>query len=157
MTDTNPLGSDASAPPPPPPGAGYGAAPSYGPTGAPAGRGPIGKQRPVGMTMLLMIVTCGIWALLWYYQNHEEMKQYNGEGLGGGLALVIAVVFGLASPFLINSEVEKMYAKDGEQSPVKTADAAWILLPIVGFFIWFPKVQNALNDFWGRRGAPAPG
>ena len=156
MTDTNPVGPDAT-PPPPPPAGGYGASPGYGAPGAPAGRGPIGKQRPVGMTILLTIVTCGIWFIIWIYQNHEELKQYNGQGLGGGLALVIAVVFGIASPFIITSEVEKAYAMDGEQSPVKTAEAAWVLLPLVGFFIWYPKVQNALNDFWGRRGAPPPG
>jgi hypothetical protein len=32
----------------------------------------------------------------------------------------------------------------------------WFLLPIVGFFIWYIKVQEAINDFWMRRGAPAP-
>jgi hypothetical protein len=154
MTDTNPTGPDAV--PPPPPGPGFGAAPG-GMPGAAGGRGPIGKQRPIGMSLLLIFVTCGIWFLLLIYQNHEEMKQYNGQGLGGGLALVIAVVFGLASPFLMNSEIEKLHAMDGEQSPVKVADAAWILIPIVGIFIWFPKAQGALNDFWGRRGAPAPG
>ena len=151
MTDSNPVGPDATPPPPPSAAPGYGAAPSA------TGRGPIGKQRPVGMTLLLIFVTCGIWFLIWIFQNHEEMKQYNGQGLGGGLALVIALIFGIASPFLITNEIEKLYAMDGEQSPVKTAEAAWILLPIVGIFIWFPKAQNALNDFWGRRGAPAPG
>jgi hypothetical protein len=29
-------------------------------------------------------------------------------------------------------------------------------LPIVGNFIWYFKVQEAINDFWIRRGAPAP-
>jgi hypothetical protein len=29
----------------------------------------------------------------------------------------------------------------------------WILLPIVGTFIWLAKTQNALNRYWEAAGA----
>ncbi len=32
----------------------------------------------------------------------------------------------------------------------------WLLLPIVGAFVWFFKVQGALNRYWeGKGAAPA--
>jgi hypothetical protein len=32
----------------------------------------------------------------------------------------------------------------------------WFLLPIIGNFVWYLKMQDVINDFWIRRGAPAP-
>jgi hypothetical protein len=29
----------------------------------------------------------------------------------------------------------------------------WFLLPIVGHFVWYFKVQAALNDLWVSKGA----
>ena len=57
------------------------------PTPAAGGRGPIGEPRNPTTVALLSLVTCGIYALYWAYLTFEELKQHNGEGLGGGLGL----------------------------------------------------------------------
>jgi hypothetical protein len=31
----------------------------------------------------------------------------------------------------------------------------WILLPLVGWFVWIVKVQGALNRYWESHAAPA--
>ena len=45
-----------------------------------------------------------------------------------------------------------MYERDGRESPVSTLWGLWFLLPIIGHFIWYFKVQAALNDFWVSKG-----
>ena len=76
-------------------------------------QGPIGQMRPTGMIMLLFFVTLGIWAFIYYYQTHEEMKRHTGEGIGGVIAVVIAIFVGLVNPFLLSHEVGQLYTRRG--------------------------------------------
>jgi hypothetical protein len=55
--------------------------------------------------------------------------------------------------FTVPMEIEQMYQEEDLPSPVSTMDGLWFLLPIIGNFIWYSKVQRALNDFWVARGA----
>jgi hypothetical protein len=144
----------------PPP---YGQPPAYGqpqyggPVYGQPQLGSLGKERATGTCILLFFVTLGIYGLVWYYSVHEEMKRHSGNGLGGGLALVIAVVFGFASPFLTSSEVGKLYELRGAPKPVSGATGAWYIPGIfilVGPFIWFVKTNNALNEYWQRSAQP---
>jgi membrane protein insertase Oxa1/YidC/SpoIIIJ len=102
----------------------------------------------------LALVTLGIYGLYWVYMTYEEMKQHTGEGLGGGVGLLLYLVSGgLATYFLLPMEIQKMYQRDGKQSPVSAMTAFWVLL----FGIpWFVKCQSALNDYWASKGAPPP-
>jgi Domain of unknown function (DUF4234) len=102
---------------------------------------------------VLYIVTCGIWGWVWSYRTHDDLQKYNGDGLGGVVGLILAIFVGIAIPFTVNSEVEKMYQREGWESPVKTIEGLWILLPIVGAFIWYLKTQEALNNFWVAKGS----
>jgi hypothetical protein len=77
--------------------------------------------------------------------------------LGGVLALILGIFTGgITTYFLVPVELKAMYEAEGEQSPVEPMFGLWFLLPIIGSFIWYFKVQAAINDFWIRRGAPAP-
>lgn len=123
---------------------------------APPARGPIGQVRSTGLGMLLFCITLGIYGLYWYFVTHEEMKRHSGEGLGGGLALVIAVVVGGASPFLISDEVGKLYERAGRQRPVSALTGLWVLPGIVLLvlpIVWFVKTNGALNEYWRSLGA----
>jgi hypothetical protein len=42
---------------------------------------------------------------------------------------------------------------DQGTSPVRGVTGLWMLLPIVGIFVWFIKVQRALNRYWESKGA----
>jgi len=158
-----------AAPPPPgypPPGEqGYGqpygqsyaqpmpSVPGYAAYGQP--QGPIGQIRPTGMIMLLFFVTLGIWGFVYYFQTHEEMKRHTGEGLGGVLALVIAIIFGLLNPYLLSHEVGQLYERRGAEKPVSALTALWFfpgILILVGPFIWFVQTNNALNAYWQSLG-----
>jgi Domain of unknown function (DUF4234) len=120
--------------------------------------GPLGQQRGIGFGILLFIVTLGIYGLYWAYKTQEEMKQRTGEGLGGVLGLVIWIVIGAVSAFVIPSEVGKMHAKDGVAPPITGWTGLWLFpgaVLIIPAFIWFVKVQGSLNRYWAGASASA--
>ena len=148
--------SDQAPPPPPPP-----PPPPLPAYGAPQpGQAYVGKVRSTGVGILLFLVTFGIYGLVWWYLVHEDMKRHSGQGLGGGLALVlafVAVYLGLpVAPFFTSDEVGKLYERVGRQAPVSALTGLWyfpgmflVVLPIV----WFVKTNDALNDYWRSYGA----
>ena len=115
----------------------------------------VGTVRSVGLTIVVTIVTFGIWTLVWSYKNGEEVQQYRGDGLGGVLYLILTLVFYPVTMFLLGDEVEKMFKAEGEISPINALWGLWFLLPIIGMFVWYIRIQRALNDFWTARGADA--
>ena len=131
--------------------------------GAPAG--PV-DSRPlgsIGLSILWAVLTLGIYTFFWTYRTYDEQERYRGEGLGGALGLVIYLVsafIGLVAiaitGVLIWREIEGLYKDDGRESPHSPLWGLWLLLPLVGLFVWFIPTQRALNDFWQSKGAPAP-
>ena len=121
-------------------------------------RGPLGQTRSIPLSILWAILTLGIYAFVWVYRTQEEIKRYSGNGVGGVIGLVIFLVIGIVTYFVVPSEVRYMYEDlDGGgkgSSPVRGLTGLWVLLPIAGPFIWFFKVQGALNRYWESKGAP---
>jgi hypothetical protein len=117
--------------------------------------GPLGEVRSTGIAILLYIVTFGIYGYYWTYKSHEEIKQHTGEGLGGVLGLVVLLAAGIVTPFVLASEVGKMYAKDGKSKPVTGKTGLWVfpgIFIIIGPIVWFVKVNGALNAYWRSKG-----
>ena len=119
-----------------------------------------GPYYSAGLVVLLSIVTLGVWTYLWVYRTSEDLKRYNGDGLGGVVALVLHLlaipssgITSIVLMFTIPNEIKNMYQRRGRQSPVSAVWGLWFLLPIVGLFIWYFKVQSALNQFWLSEGA----
>jgi hypothetical protein len=134
-----------------PPSGGYAAATM------PPPQGPVGQVRDTGTCVLLMIVTLGFYSWYWFYKTHDEMKQHSGQGIGGGIALVLAIFVGFIPPFLTASEVGDLYQRRGQERPVTALTGLWYLLLgwffLVGAIVWFVKVNGALNDYWRSLGA----
>jgi hypothetical protein len=137
-------------PPPPPP-----VAPGYA---MPVQGGPayVGKVRPTGLAMLLFVVTLGIYALVWWYLVHDEMKRHTNQGIGGLVALLLGIFVSAAAAFFTSYEVGKLYERSGRQAPVSALTGLWyfpgailIVLPIV----WFVRTNGALNEYWRGLGA----
>ena len=119
--------------------------------------GPVGKERSWIVVLLLSIITLGIYGLYWQYAMFKEMKDHSGNGLGGGLGLLLTFVTGgLVGLFVIPNEVGQLYSSAGQQAPVSWKTGFWVLIPFVGGLIWLAKTQNRVNDYWGSRAvAPA--
>jgi hypothetical protein len=117
---------------------------------------PLGKTRSTGICILLAIVTFGIYPLYWYFSVHEEMKKHSGHGLGGVVALLLAIFVGIAMPYLSSSEVGQLYARRGMRPPVTGMTGLWYfpgIFLLVGPIIWFVKTNGALNAYWRGLGA----
>jgi Domain of unknown function (DUF4234) len=150
-------------PPAPAPYAPDASAPYVAPAPTPAGGvvpvtfGPVGQVRSTGTCVLLTVVTLGFYSWYWYYKVHEEMKQHTGEGLGGPVALILAIFVGFVMPFLASHEVGRLYERRGQERPVTALTGLWALLLgwffFVGAIVWFVKTNGALNDYWRSRGA----
>ncbi len=154
--------SDATPPPyaqsQPPPAPPYGQNP-YGqqPYGSPTGA-PIGKVRSTGLCMVLFIVTFGIYSWVWFFSTHEEMKRHSGQGIGGAIALILAIFVGIVSPYLSSAEVGGLYERAGREKPVSGLTGLWYfpgIFILVGPIVWFVKTNGALNDYWVSQGATA--
>ena len=115
--------------------------------------GALGKIRSPWIVLLLSIVTLGIYSLYWQYAMFKEMKEYSGQGLGGVLGLVLAILLSIVNIFVMPSEIGNLYAAEGKPKPVQGTTGFWILLPLIGGFIWLFKVQGHLNKFWAAHGA----
>ena len=143
-----------AVPPPPPPTSAAVPAPAY--AGQPATL-PIGTIRSTGTCILLTIVTLGFYTWYWYYKTHEEMKQHSGAGIGGAVALILAIFVGIAMPFLSSHEVGGLYERRGQAKPVSATTGLWFLLLgwlfLIGAIVWFVKTNNALNEYWRSVGA----
>src|SRR2546426_2506138 len=119
-------------------------------------RGPIGRTRPTGLSILWFILTLSIYGLIWTYKTQEEIKRYSGNGVGGVIGLVIYILIAVTF-FIIPSEIRYMYEDlDGRKSPVRGWTGLWFILPLIGQIVWFVKVQGALNRYWQSKGAPPP-
>ena len=66
--------------------------------------GQLGKIRGTGACIGLMIITFGIY-IWWYFKTHEEMKQHSGQGIGGAIALILALFVGIVLPYINSGEV----------------------------------------------------
>jgi hypothetical protein len=135
--------TNSAAPPPPTQGDSW------------ADRGPIGKPRSVGLTIL---VTFGFWTWIWSYWNGEELKSYRRDGLGGVAFLLFTIFISPVTMFLMANEVEKLYVDAGEEPRITTMWGLWFLLPLIGNIIWYVRIQNAINEYWqARGGTTSPG
>ena len=119
---------------------------------------PIGRPRSVGLTILIAVVTLGIWTWVWSYLNVEELKNYRRDGLGGVAYLLFTIFISPVTMFLMANEVEQMYREAGEEPKITTLWGLWFLLPLIGNIIWYVRIQNAINEFWqARGGSKTPG
>jgi len=136
-------GAPAAPPAPPPPVVTYGQVP------------PTLNEvyYKAGVNILLTIVTCGIWFCVYAYRTHGDLKRYKGDGLGEVAGLLLGLFISPVIMFTIPHEIEQMYQREGRESPVSTLWGLWFLLPFIGWIIWFPKVQRALNEFWISKGS----
>jgi hypothetical protein len=91
----------------------------------------------------------------YFYVTFEEVKKYRRQGVGGVAGLLLCFV--IVGSFLLPAYVGRMFKEDGEHPQISGWAGLWQLIPLVGGFIYFAKLQGALNNFWEmkQRGAPA--
>lgn len=122
----------------------------------PGKSGPLGQPRGIGLSILLFVVTLGIYGWYWVFKTQEEMRRHTGDGLGGVLGLVVWLLVGAISAFVIPSEVGRMYARDGRTAPITGWTGLWLFpfgILVVPAIVWLVKVQGASNRYWESKAA----
>jgi hypothetical protein len=110
--------------------------------------GRIGKRRRWYVVALLTCVSVGLYGLYWLYRVFQELRDYSGQGTQGVIAVVLAVNAPMLPVILLPLEIGKLYERADEIKPVTWSTGLWVLLPILGLFLWLYRVQTAINDYW---------
>jgi hypothetical protein len=109
----------------------------------------IGKTRNAGVVILLVIVTLGIYAFVWYYKINKEISLHDpNQDFSPGLATfaLIIPIANLVSVYNTADRIKRMQKSDGEQDLISPGVALiWALLFGIGYYIY---VQGALNNHW---------
>lgn len=137
-------------PPPPHLGGSASTAPlTYGTSLQPA---PPGTLRSTGVSILLFIVTLGIYGWYWTYQVHDDMKRRDPRALDPLLALLLVVFLPIVMIFMTPKNIGDIYAAEGREQPVSGWTGWWHLIPLLGGIIWFVKTNGAINRYWQTYG-----
>jgi len=116
----------------------------------------LGKVRKPLNVIIFSIITFGIYSFVYFFKTFNELKNYRGQGMSGIVVLLLSLFtpVGIIFPWLLPSYIGKLYSEEEQESPVKGLTGCWVLLPIIGGFIWTFKVQGALNTFWQEKIGP---
>jgi RND superfamily putative drug exporter len=123
----------------------------------------IGERRGIVRHIVFGILTLGLYWWYWAYKTHKTTKERTGQGLGGPLGLVIWILFYPINAFVIPSEIGRMYRQAGMETRLTGWTGLWLFpfgLLIVPAFVWWWKVQGAMNRFLDSDpdvAQPAPG
>ena len=97
--------------------------------------GPPGQPRPSGRCFAIGLATIGLGLYVWTYRVHKEMKAHSGQGVGGGIAVVIMLAASLVMPFLTSAEVGGLYKRRGLPEPVRALTGLWVLVPALAGYL----------------------
>jgi len=115
---------------------------------------PVGRVRSPFVVFILMIVTLGIYGIIYHYSTFEEIRNWRGQGWSGVAYLLFQFLLppvALVIPWLIPSYIGQMYAEDGQAKPITGLSGFWIFLPLLGGIIWLFVCQNKMNEFWEQK------
>ena len=136
----------------------YNPNPGYGGAVKPVSFG----QRNIGVAIILSIVTCGIYALVWLYNVVNELNEAsdNPNGTSGGIVILLTLVtFGIYGLYWFYKAGDQINtAKSMRGIPVDSnAGILYLILCVVGLSIVSTALlQSELNKIAEYHGAPRP-
>ncbi|MDQ2088060.1 DUF4234 domain-containing protein [Herbivorax sp. ANBcel31] len=111
------------------------------------------ENRSVGMSILLSVVTCGIYSIYWMYKVAEEMIAYNNEDGSPGLEVLLSFVTCGIYYFYWNYKMGKrIYDAQVNTDGVTASDDSvlYVLLSIFGLgLVSVAIMQSNMNKLSG--------
>jgi hypothetical protein len=156
-----PPGGGGYGPPPGAGGGGYGPPPGAGGGGyGPLNPGAITERSPLTI-LLLSLVTCGIYFIVWKYQTTDELRLASGdESLNPGMDILLTLVScGLWSIYASFRNAQKIHQL-AQRLGVARSDQSTVVLVLGLFGLMLVNVfilqgeYNAIAQAAGRRGLP---
>jgi hypothetical protein len=111
-----------------------------------------GERREIGMMVLLSIVTCGIYAIVWWYKMFSEIAADLGRTdinpiLEIALIYLTCGFYGMFLAYKYPRLINEMQAKRG--LPVNDFSTLSLILAVFGLgFVSFCLMQLELNKIW---------
>ena len=108
------------------------------------------SKRDLVLNIILTIVTCGLWGIVWEVQIADDIKLLTGEeGLVSGIVLVLLslVTCGIYFIFWVYNAWNKLeLVKAGYGLPTESKGLVYVVLSIFGFsIVALALMQNDLN------------
>lgn len=96
------------------------------------------KERSVATSIILSLVTCGLYALYWEYTLSEDLRELSGDSsLSGSMAIILGLVtcgiYTLYWYYKIGSALKAAQEKKGKA--VSDQSLIFVILGVVGFGI----------------------
>ena len=108
------------------------------------------SKRDLVLNIILTIVTCGLWGIIWEVQIADDIKLLTGEdSLVSGIVLVLLslVTCGIYFIFWVYNAGNKLeLVKAGYGLPTESKGLVYVVLSIFGFsIVALALMQNDLN------------
>lgn len=114
----------------------------------------VGQHRDPAMVLLLSIVTCGIYYLVWLSQTSQELQDYLGEtDTSAGLEVVLVLITCGLYIFYWDYKTAKKIARMQEMAGITPTDNSTLYLLLNFFQVGFVNAlieQQHLNEIWRR-------
>lgn len=114
-----------------------------------------GKKRTFGRGLGLSIITFGIYGLYWnYVARHEIYKQERREDFPTALFFLgfiplVGLVFIVMYALQTQEKIQEARVARGLSPGVGGWEVVlWFLLPFVGAFVSYYKLQTSINEYW---------
>lgn len=109
----------------------------------------LGKVRNPWVVMLLMIITFGIYGLVYIYKTASEIHRYRKTGLSGIAMLIISIIplGGLVTIFLLPKYIKALHRENGKSCSLNGYYGALAFIPF-GIIVLIHMQQSRLNEFW---------
>lgn len=112
-----------------------------------------GETRGIPVTIILTLVTCGIYGLFWHYWVTKELKDYlDKRDLNPGVELLLSI---LCFPYYFYwvYKVSRLIMESQERAGIRAEDRSVlnIILAVFGLgIVSMAIIQNDLNEIWDR-------
>ncbi|MCL1862227.1 MAG: DUF4234 domain-containing protein [Defluviitaleaceae bacterium] len=116
----------------------------------------VGVRREGITVIILSIVTCGIYALYWYYVTMEDINRATGEQRINSALLLVGIICCAPIAWYVLYQMDKNVARLSAESGThyKENFILWLLLSLVagvGVFVAMFQISGALNEIWAKR------
>lgn len=112
------------------------------------------QKRNVGISILLSLVTCGIYSIYWFIKLTDEANYLSGEmSTSGGLAFLFSLVTcGIYSIFWAYNIGKKMMEAQRKAGMIPNDNSIlYIILSVLGLqIVVFAIVQSDINNLSGN-------
>ena len=117
------------------------------------------QERNIAVSIILTIVTCGIYGIYWFIVLTDEAKNESGDDsmMSGGLSFVLTLItcglFGIYWAYKMGKALEMAKSKNSLQATDNSV--LYLVLEIFGLAIVnYALMQNELNEITRKKVGP---